>query len=210
VKRAALLLGAAAALALAVAFALLATDVSRWPGALKAGDARYRTNPDEAGLWRPDELAPRRLARDLLGLDDDLAYRRAVQGLRVARLEGPSVTDPNLSLLRSDAQARLLEIMESEGDSARRSQAANLMGVVALVSLVAEERDRAILFSTAVRSFRRAIALDPGNNDAKYNLELSLQRGRQLQLSEAAGGKDPAPGGQGQRGAGTGDPGSGY
>jgi hypothetical protein len=210
VKRAALLLGAAAALALAVAFALLATDVSRWPGALKAGDARYRTNPDEAGLWRPDELAPRRLARDLLGLDDDLAYRRAVQGLRVARLEGPSVTDPNLSLLRSDAQARLLEIMESEGDPARRSQAANLMGVVALVSLVAEERDRAILFSTAVRSFRRAIALDPGNNDAKYNLELSLQRGRQLQLSEAAGGKDPAPGGQGQRGAGTGDPGSGY
>jgi hypothetical protein len=210
VKRAALLLGAAAALALAVAFALVATDVSRWPGALKAGDARYRTNPDEAGLWRPDELAPRRLARDLLGLDDDLAYRRAVQGLRVARLEGPSVTDPNLSLLRSDAQARLLEIMESEGDPARRSQAANLMGVVALVSLVAEERDRAILFSTAVRSFRRAIALDPGNNDAKYNLELSLQRGRQLQLSEAAGGKDPAPGGQGQRGAGTGDPGSGY
>jgi hypothetical protein len=210
VKRAALLLGAAAALALAVAFALVATDVSRWPGALKAGDARYRTNPDEAGLWRPDELAPRRLARDLLGLDDDLAYRRAVQGLRVARLEGPSVTDPNLSLLRSDAQARLLEIMESEGDPARRSQAANLMGVVALVSLVAEERDRAILFSTAVRSFRRAIALDPGNNDAKYNLELSLQRGRQLQLSEAAGGRDPAPGGQGQRGAGTGDPGSGY
>jgi hypothetical protein len=210
VRRAALLLGAAASLALAVALAFLATDVSRWPGAFKAGDARYRTDPDEAGLWRPDELAPRRLARDLLGLDDDLAYRRAVQGLRVARLEGPSVTDPNLSLLRGDAQARLLEIMESEGDPGRRSQAANLMGVVALVSLVAEERDRAILFSTAIRSFRRAIALDPGNEDAKYNLELSLQRGRQLQLSEAAGGKDPAPGGEGQRGAGTGDPGSGY
>ena len=209
-RRAALLLGAAASLALAVALAFLATDVSRWPGAFKAGDARYRTDPDEAGLWRPDELAPRRLARDLLGLDDDLAYRRAVQGLRVARLEGPSVTDPNLSLLRGDAQARLLEIMESEGDPGRRSQAANLMGVVALVSLVAEERDRAILFSTAIRSFRRAIALDPGNEDAKYNLELSLQRGRQLQLSEAAGGKDPAPGGEGQRGAGTGDPGSGY
>jgi hypothetical protein len=210
VRRAALLLGAAASLAIALALAFLATDVSRWPGALKSGDARYRTNPDEAGLWRPDELAPRRLARDLLGIDDDLAYRRAVQGLRLARLEGPSVTDPNLSLLRSDAQARLLEIMESEGDPARRSRAANLMGVLALVSLVAEERDRAILFSTAVRSFRRAIALDPGNEDAKYNLELSLQRGRQLQLSEAAGGKDPAPGGEGQRGAGTGDPGSGY
>jgi NAD(P)-dependent dehydrogenase (short-subunit alcohol dehydrogenase family) len=209
-KRAALLLGAAASLALAVALAFLATDVSRWSEALKAGDARYRADPDEPGLWRPDELAPRRLARDVLALDDDLAYRRAVQHLRLARLEGPSVTDPNLSLLRSDAQARLLEIVESDGDGIRRSAAANLMGVVALVSLVAEEQDRAVLLSTATRSFRRAIALDPSNEDAKYNLELSLQRGRELQLSEAAGGRDPAPGGRGSRGAGTGDPGSGY
>jgi hypothetical protein len=210
VKRAALLLGAAASLALAVALAFLATDVSRWSEAMNAGDARYRADPDEPGLWRPDELAPQRLARDVLALDDDLAYRRAVQHLRLARLEGPSVTDPNLSLLRSDAQARLLEIVESDGDRTRRSAAANLMGVVALVSLVAEEQDRAVLLGAAIRSFRRAIALDPSNEDAKYNLELSLQRGRELQLSEAAGGRDPAPGGRGSRGAGTGDPGSGY
>jgi hypothetical protein len=209
-KRAALFIGAAASLALAVGLAFLATDVSRWPGAMKAGDARYRVKTDEPDLWRPDELAPRRLARDVLALDDDLAYRRAVQHLRLARLEGPSVTDPNLSLLRSDAQARLLEIVESDGDGIRRSAAANLMGVVALVSLVAEEQDRAVLLGTAITSFRRAIALDPSNEDAKYNLELSLQRGRELQLSEAAGGRDPAPGGRGSRGAGTGDPGSGY
>jgi hypothetical protein len=209
VKRAALLIGAAASLVAAVALAFLAADVSRWPGALEGGDARYRVDPDEPGLWQPDELTPRRLARDLLALDDDLAYRRAVQGLRLARMEGPAVTDPNLSLLRSDAQARLLEIVESDGDPVRRSNAANLMGVVALVSLVAEEQDRAVLLSAAVRSFRRAIALDPDNEDAKYNLELSLQRGRELQLSEAAGGRDPAPGGRGSRGAGTGDPGSG-
>ena len=209
-RRTALLLGAAASLVLAIALAFVAVDVSRWPGALDSGDARYRADPDQPGLWRPDELAPRRVARDVLALDDDLAYRRAVQGLRVARLDGPAVTDPNLSLLRSDAQARLLEIVEKDGDRRRRSRAANLMGVVALVSLVAEERDRAILLSTAVRSFRQAIALDPSNEDAKYNLELSLQRGRELQLSEAAGGRDPAPGGRGQRGAGTGDPGSGY
>ena len=209
-KRAALLLGAAASLALAVALAFLATDVTRWSDALQAGDARYRNDPDEPGLWRPDELSPRRLARDLLELDDDLAYRRAVQGLRLARLEGPAVTDTGLSLLRADAQARLLEIVESGGDPVRRSAAANLMGVVALVSLVAEEQDRALLHSAAVRSFRRAIALDPRNEDAKYNLELSLQQGRALQLSEAAGGRDPAPGGRGQRGAGTGTPGSGY
>jgi hypothetical protein len=120
------------------------------------------------------------------------------------------VTDPRLALLRADAQARLLEIVESDGDAKRRSAAANLLGVSALVSLVAEERDRALLLGAALTSFRRAIALDPANEDAKYNLELSLQRGRQLQLSEAAGGRNPAPGGRGSRGAGTGDPGSGY
>ena len=209
-RRAALLVGAAASLTLAVGLALLATDVSRWPDALDAGDARFRTAPEETHLWLPDELAPRRLAREVLALDDDLAYRRAVRALRLGRLEGPTVTDPRLALLRADAQARLLEVVESDGDAKRRSAAANLLGVSALVSLVAEERDRALLLGAALTSFRRAIALDPANEDAKYNLELSLQRGRQLQLSEAAGGRNPAPGGRGSRGAGTGDPGSGY
>jgi hypothetical protein len=210
VRRAALLVGAAASLTIAVGLALLALDVSRWPDALTAGDARFRSEPEETDLWLPDELAPRRLARDVLALDDDLAYRRAVRVLRLGRLEGPAVTDPRLSLLRADAQARLLEIVQSDGDPKRRSAAANLLGVSALVSLVAEERDRALLLGAALTSFRRAIALDPANEDAKYNLELSLQRGRQLQLSEAAGGRNPAPGGRGSRGAGTGDPGSGY
>jgi hypothetical protein len=210
VKRAALLLGAAASLTLGVSLALLATDVGRWPGALAAGDARFRVAPEETRLWQPNELAPRHLARELLGLDDDLAYRRAVRVLRLGRLEGPTVTDPRLALLRADAQARLLQIVESDGSPTRRSYAANLLGVSALVSLVAEERDRALLLGAAITSFKKAIALDPGNEDAKYNLELSLQRGRQLQLSEAAGSGNPSPGGRGSRGAGTGDPGSGY
>jgi hypothetical protein len=78
------------------------------------------------------------------------------------------------------------------------------------VSLVAEERDRATLQAVAVSSFKKAIALDPSNEDAKYNLELSLQRGQQLRIGEPAGGGHPSPGGRGTRGAGTGDPGSGY
>jgi hypothetical protein len=209
-RRAALLVGAAASLALAVALTFLAVDVSRWPGALKSGDARYRVAPSERDLWALDELTPRRLARDLLGIDDDLAYRRAVRALRLGRVEGHAVTDPRLALLRSDAQARLAKIVEADGDGGRRSAAANLLGVHALVSLVAEERDRATLQAVAVSSFKKAIALDPSNEDAKYNLELSLQRGQQLRIGEPAGGGNPSPGGRGTRGAGTGDPGSGY
>ncbi len=209
-RRTALLLGAAVAISLAAGLAALAHDVARWPGTLESSDARYRSDPNDTGLWRPRELAPWRLSRAVLALDDDLSFRRAVQGLRLGRLEGPGVTDPNLSVLRSDAQTRLVQIVQSDGDGKRRSAAANLAGVLALVSLVAEEQDRAVLLGSAIRSFRRAVALDPANEDAKFNLELSLQRGRELQLSEAAGGRDPAPGGRGSRGAGTGDPGRGY
>ncbi len=209
-RRTVLVLCAVIALALAAGLAAVGHDVRSWPGTLDSSDTRYRSSPNDTDLWRPRELAPWRVSRAVLGLDDDLAYRRAVQGLRLGRLEGPGVTDPNLSVLRSDAQTRLVQIATADGEPSRRSDAANLAGVLALVSLVAEEQDRAILLGSAIRSFRRAIALDPANEDAKYNLELSLQRGRELQLSEAAGGKDPAPGGRGSRGAGTGDPGSGY
>lgn len=209
-KRAAMLLGAAASLVAALALGFLAADVGRWSDAMSSGDARYRFAPGDRDLWRPDELAPLHGARELLGLEDDLAYRRAVQALRLGQVEGPSVTDPRLSLLRSDAQARLVNIVEADGDRPRRSAAANLLGVLALVSLVAEERDRETLLGLAVSSFRRAIALDPANDDAKHNLELSLQRGRELKLGEPTGGGNPSPGGRGVRGAGTGDVGSGY
>jgi hypothetical protein len=209
-RRAALLLGAAASLAVAVALAFLAVDVSRWPGAMKAGDARFRVAPVESDLWSPNELAPGRLGRRLLDVDDDLAYRRAVRSLRLGDIEGLPETNPRSALMRSDAQARLARIVENGEDGVRRSAAANLLGVLALVTLVTEERDRETLMAVAVASFRKAIALDPGNEDAKYNLELSLQRGRELQLGEPTGGGNPSPGGRGARGAGTGDPGSGY
>ena len=209
-RRAALLVGAAAALVLAALAFLLAVDVSRLPGAIGSADARYRAAPDDPRLWSPAELAPAGLARSLLGVNDDLGYRRAVQMLRVGRLDGPYVSDPRLSVLRSEAQGRLFEIQEHDRSARRRSAAANLLGVASLVALVAEERDRKTLLSAAVESFRKAIGLDPANENAKYNLELSLQRGRELQLSEAGGGKDPAPGGEGTEGAGTGEPGSGY
>ena len=63
---------------------------------------------------------------------------------------------------------------------------------------------------SAVASFEQAIALDPENDDAKYNLQLMLLRGEGLLPTEAAAGKNPSPGGKGSRGAGAGAPGSGY
>lgn len=209
-RRVVLIAGAAASLALAAGLFLLAADAARWRNALNMGDVRYRVAPDETDLWRPSELVPLGVASGVLGVGDDVAFRRAVRAFRLGRLEGPFVTDPRLTLLRTEADARLSAIGEGDGDPARRSAAANLLGVLSLAGSVTEYRDRVTLLRSAIRRFERAIALDPSNDDAKHNLELALQRGRDIELAEASGGPNPSPGGGGGKGAGMGDPGSGY
>lgn len=204
--------GAAAVgcLALAAILVLLAVDVSRWHTALGSGDARYRWAPREAALWQADELVPGAAARRLLGIDDDRAFREAVRALRTARLQDPVVSDATVAIRRNEAQARLEAIVTAEGDAARRSRAAGLLGVLGLARFVYEAEDRDALLAATVASLRLAIELDPDNDEAKTNLELAYQRGRGLELSEGSAGQNPSPGGSGSRGAGAGDAGSGY
>ena len=97
-----------------------------------------------------------------------------------------------------------------------RSRASSLLGVVAVASWNStppqgtQQQDRSELLFAAVASFEQAVDLDPENDDAKYNLQLMLQRGQGLLPTEAAAGKNPSAGGKGSRGAGAGVPGSGY
>ena len=205
-KRALLAVAGAAALALCVFAALAAADVVRWESALAAGDARYRVEPERAGLWTPSDLAPVRVGEGLLGLADDLEFRRAMRAVRISRLTSAYVTEPRLAIMRSEAQARLTALLDGTGDPSRRSAAANILGVMALISVGGRSYDQVEILKSAVSYFARAIELDPGNEDAKYNLELSYQRGRELQISEAIG-PAPTPGGKGSEGAGAGEPG---
>ena len=135
-----------------------------------------------------------------------------MRSVRLARLDDPtvSVSDPEVALLRNDAQARLDAIVAGDADAATKSRAAGLLGVIGLSRLGSETQDRAALLSATVANLQLAIALDPSNDEAKYNLELALQRSRGVQLTEGAGGQNPTPGGSGSSGAGAGDPGSGY
>ncbi len=73
-----------------------------------------------------------------------------------------------------------------------------------------ETQDREALLSATISNLTLAIALDPENDEAKHNLEYAYQRGRGLELTEASAGSNAAPGGQGSKGAGAGQPGSGY
>jgi hypothetical protein len=205
----------AAALAcfvLAIGLGLLALDVARAQDVLHESDVDYRVAPTRPGLWSPTMRAPFVSAETILGVEDDVALRQAMRSIRNARLDDPTafVSDPKLALQRNDAQARLDAIVTNADDPRQRSLAAGLLGVLGLARLASETQDRVALLSATVANLQLAIALDPDNDDAKYNLELALQRARGIQLIEGAGGQNPTPGGSGASGAGAGEPGSGY
>jgi hypothetical protein len=212
VERGALGVGAVICLMLALVLGLLALDVARSRDALAQGDVQYRITPGKTGMWRASTHVPFDLAVTLIGTDDDVELRRAVRSMRLARLDDPTVSlsDPEIALLRNDAQARLDALVAGDADVKTKSRAAGLLGVLGLAHLGSETQDRVALLGATVANLQLAIALDPTNDEAKYNLELALQRSRGIQLTEGAGGQNPSPGGSGSSGAGAGDPGSGY
>lgn len=212
VERSALGVLALVCFALALGLALLALDVDRSRAALGRGDVDYRIAPETPDLWTASTLVPLDAAVSLLGTEDDVQLRRAVRSVRLARLNdlSASSSDPEVALIRNDAQARLDAIVGGEGTAKQKSRAAGLLGAMGLARLVSETQDRVAVLGSAVANLQLAIALDPGNDEAKYNLELALQRARGIQLTEGAGGQNPSPGGSGSSGAGAGDPGSGY
>lgn len=202
----ALVLACVAAGALAL---LLAVDVAATRAALRKDDVRYRNAPEQT-LWTPAELVPAGAARSLLGVRDDLLFRRALRAVRLSHPETPGLSDPQYVLHRNDASAWLIDVVRDDESRERRSAAANLLGILSFADAIADYQNRGKLLEVAGSRFRQAISLDPSNEDAKLNLELTLSRTREFELSEAGGGTDPSPGGRGSKGAGAGDPGSGY
>ena len=161
-------------------------------------------------LWQPAQAVPGGLARRLLGVDDDLLIRRAIRGVRLSHPEMPGITDPAYIASRNEATAWLTDIVQGDDEPARRSRAANLLGTLSFADAISDYENRGKLLASAAGRFRQAIALDPGNAEAKFNLETALSTARGLDLSESGGGTNPSPGGEGSRGAGAGDPGRGY
>lgn len=209
-RRMALGAGALGCLALASILVLLAIDVKRSDEALASGDTRFRWTVGDVTLWRAEGLVPGSIGSRLLGVEDDRDFREAIRALRASRLEDPIISDPELAIRRNEAHARLEAIVTSDADHTRRSRAAGLLGVLELSRFVYEADERDALLAATVASLRLAIALDSGNDEAKYNLELAYQRGRGLRLEEGSSGANRSPGGSGSKGAGAGDAGSGY
>ena len=200
------LVAAAACLLLAVLLLLFAADARRWGKRMAADDLRSAANPLPANLWRPQELAPFGLAKRVLGIEDDLQYRRAVKLFRLGRPR-ENIGGKLTAALRAQSQIALTEVSETGADRVRRSQAANLLGILSFSLAVRDPSLTTTFLQNAVANFRDAMALDPANADARFNLEYAL-----FQLK---GGEDQPPKGSDRPGdprgsAGLSKPGRGY
>jgi hypothetical protein len=214
-RRELLLVVGAACVVLALFLALAAADVRRWHNTVPADDVRFRVGSGGATLWQPATFAPFGAGKRLLAIEDDLVFRHMLQNLRLSKLRDVTVSDPALALHRTATAEQLESIAARDPDLRLRSRALTLLGVISVAAWNSapsngSTQDRSEQLLSAVASFEEAIGLDPDNDDAKYNLQLLLQRGSGLTPTEAAAGKNPLPGGQGSRGAGAGAPGSGY
>ena len=199
---------AVVALGAAVILLLLAVDVGRWQSALARGDAQFRSAPTRPDTWHADELVPFHAARRLLQVDDDIAYRETLRSFWLAHPHESAFAAINLDALRSEAMVSLASFARTSHQSSRRAQAANLLGVMGLTLAATDDpgqRLRFLLFAS--KAFRGALTVDPNNEDAKFNLELTLRLLRQ-QPTGTGGGSAHGPGRAG--GAALPKPGSGY
>jgi hypothetical protein len=178
-------LGAALALLVALAVVFVAEDVRRWPGRIEAADVRYLSGSTTED-WQPSDRLPLRLGDDLLEVDDDLAFRRALVFFRrqhpateetTRSADGratPSQSTSEQIQLQSSLEQTLIDVENRETDPSRRSQAANLLGVLYFDMAQAAGPAGEVFLDRTLAAWRRAIILDPANVDAKVNLELFL------------------------------------
>ena len=78
-RRSAEIAGVVLLVAAASALAALAVDVLRVDRHVATADVRFTTRLDRDVSWTPETLLPSRIARSILGIDNDLRYRHAVQ-----------------------------------------------------------------------------------------------------------------------------------
>jgi hypothetical protein len=187
------LLGALLTALAAVALLVAAFDVQQLQRNMKEDDVRFATDPVDEHLWQVKSTLPGDPARHLLGVDDDIHYRRVLRAFFLARPRINPFAMPRLELARGEAQVKLTDLMRHEGDTHRLSQEKNLLGALALaVAPRQEPEQRLASFESAALYFTEAIRLDPRNEDAMYNLEGTLQLLRELPKTfETSRGRQP-------------------
>jgi hypothetical protein len=189
------------ALAAAAFLAVLAADVLSWRGQLQRADLRFNAVPGDIRVWEPGTRLPTSWSRALLGLSDDVAFRRALQRFRLGR-PGEPARDAHDVAVRSEADLALRNLADSDGNATRRSRALLLSGVLQLEDARSNGPRAAASLRRALDELRAAIRIDPQNEDAKYDLELVLRLLRSTGGQGEQQQQGPRPSGGG-RGAGS-------
>lgn len=205
-RRVAALAAGLVLLGLAVLTAAAAEAARTWPDGLREGDVRYRAVPLVGDPWPESPRA----VRELLAVNDDLRFRRALWAYRVSEQRvRRSQEEFGGAELRAQTETLLGGLAASDPDPARRSSAATILGVLAYGESVRSSQGGDVFLQRSLRSFREAIQLDPSNDEAKFDLELLLDL---ASSANASGGSAGGPGGPETDvgGAGTTRPGEGY
>lgn len=159
----------------ALVLAVVGIDVLRAPGELSDDDRQFHTAPArDPELWEIGFL-PDDGTEKLLGLEDDVAFRRvAAAYLDVEPGEVDWVDVPELESLRESTQEELDRRSREEPDPVRRARFLTLYGVLRLDARPTDEAGREEMARDAATAFRTALDLDPANVDAMTNLEALL------------------------------------
>ena len=162
---------------LAAAFALLAVDARAWQKTIKSDDVRFRAVHAGPRLWHSPAIIPGDPARAILGLDDALSYRHALQLFWVSEVgvTHAAATAGSLTQTQIDAQQDLQALVDHAKTRVERSAAANLLGVMAIRTPAADAETQTETITRATAYFQQAIAEDPTNRAAKVNLEFVLR-----------------------------------
>ena len=167
--------GAVGVVLLVVAAAVLvalAADVLRWDRQLREGDAAYTARAPAD--WDPETLLPSGVSASLLGVKDDLAYRRAVDQFWKSKPREPIRLFEDVTR-RSTAERNLGRTFDRDRNHVRRSDLAVLRGALMLEEARNSPTQREVFVRRAIEQLQQAVILDPSNDTAIYDLELALK-----------------------------------
>ncbi len=209
-RRILLLLLAALLLAAAALLALLETELWGWSATARREDARLTARSFEAPAWEVSRTVQARTARSLLGVEDDIRFRKAVELFRLSRPLDEGASKGSDQLLESaEAESDLAAVELRDTDAQRRARAATMLGVLDFEDSLYDKENELLHIGKSLAEFRSAIRIDPRAAEGRFDLELLL---RLLGPKSGSGGAAAAGGGvgTGANGAGFSRPGGGY
>jgi len=123
--------------------------------------------------WTVDPTLP--FAERAFGVEDDLLLRRALEAFQMDARRRWNPYDFLRPTLVADAHAVLASVEHGRLPASLRSRAASLAGALTHHQSTDDAENAPRLVEESLEDFRRAIAIDPMNEEAKYNLELLLR-----------------------------------